>query len=386
MKILIVHNDYGKYSGEEAVVDKMAAIFDSLGYDVAQLRTSTASARDSIFGKIKGFICGIYCFEGVMAMRNILKKEKPDIVNIHNLYPFISPAALKECKKSGVPVVMTVHNFRLMCPTGLFMRNGMPCELCLKKNNEWPCIKFNCEHSWFKSIGYAARNAFARLQRFYIDNVDVFACITEFQREKLIESGISADKITVIPNSIDAMENDKFHVGDYVAYSGRISDEKGVDLIIEVAKRHPEIPFRLAGAIRNFELVRNIPSNVILMGHINGAEFEMYNSNARFLIMASRCYEGFPMAILEAAKYGKTVIAPDHGGFTEIIGTGDDRSGILFTPSDVDSLEQKIVELWNDPYECLRLGKLNNTKLVNRFSTDVIRGKWRDLVDGIVRG
>lgn len=141
MKVLLAHNDYGKYSGEEAVVDKMAVMLSGLGYDVAQLRMSTAGARDSLTGKIRGFISGIYCPSGVKAMRETLEHEKPDIVNVHNLYPFISPAALRECKKFGIPVVMTIHNFRLMCPTGLFMRNNRPCELCLEKGNEWGCIR-----------------------------------------------------------------------------------------------------------------------------------------------------------------------------------------------------------------------------------------------------
>lgn len=146
MKILLVHNNYGKYSGEEAVVDKMAAMLQGLGHDVAQLRMSTEGLRDSARGKIKGFVAGIHSPAGVRAMREELMREKPDVVNVHNLYPFISPAALRECKRAGVPVVMTVHNFRLICPTGLFMRNGGPCEYCLQKGNELGCVKFNCEN------------------------------------------------------------------------------------------------------------------------------------------------------------------------------------------------------------------------------------------------
>lgn len=137
MKVLLVHNDYGKYSGEEAVVDKMAVMLGELGYEVAQLRMTTAGARESLTGKIRGFVSGVYCPSGVKAMREAIECEKPDVVNVHNLFPFISPAALRECKKAGIPVIMTVHNFRLICPTGLFMRDNRPCELCLDKGNEW---------------------------------------------------------------------------------------------------------------------------------------------------------------------------------------------------------------------------------------------------------
>ena len=132
-------------------------------------RLTTERSRESLSGKIKGFLCGIYSPSGVKGLREILEREKPDVVNVHNLYPFISPAALFECKKAKVPVVMTVHNFRLICPTGLFMRNGKPCEVCLQKRNEWSCNRYNCEHSYLKSVGYTLRNVYARWTGAYKD-------------------------------------------------------------------------------------------------------------------------------------------------------------------------------------------------------------------------
>lgn len=383
MKILIVHNDYGKYSGEEAVVDKMVGMLSEHRHCVSQLRMSTAGARGSVLGMAHGFLSGVWCPSGVRAMRKALEREMPDVVNVHNLYPFISPAALNVCKEKGVPVVMTVHNFRLICPTGLFMRVGKPCEVCLEKGHEWGCVRHNCEHSVLKSVGYAARNAVARVGRYYMDCVDCFACITDFQRQKLIQAGFPQEKITVIPNSISIGEDCRHTTGNYVAYSGRISEEKGVDLIVEVAKRHPEIPFRLAGAVRDSKMVEALPSNVELMGYLSGDEFDLFNLNARFFVMASRCYEGFPMAILEAAQYSKPTIAPDHGGFTEIIGRGDAAIGRLFVPGDADSLEQQIVDLWNTPAEAARLGKKAFEKLRNEYSSEVVYGKWECLLNQI---
>ena len=381
MKVLLVHNDYGKYSGEEAMVDKMATMLSEQGFDVAQLRMTTAGARENIVGKTKGFINGIWSPSGVSAMHEVLYQEKPDIVNVHNLYPFISPAALRECKKMGIPVVMTIHNFRLICPTGLFMRDGKPCELCLEKGNEWGCIKYNCEHSLLKSIGYAARNAVARIRRHYLDCVDIFACITDFQRQKLIRAGFPTNKLIVIPNSVDVppTTNDS-EIGTYVAYSGRISREKGVDMIIEVARRHPEIPFRLAGAVRDESIVTNLPKNVELTGYLTGDSLAEFYRKARFFVMASRWYEGFPMTILEAASYKKTMIAPNHGGFTEIIGTGEESVGKLTIPSDVNSLNSAVASLWKSPEDSSRLGNAAYEKLKSQYSTDVIAKKWKCLL------
>lgn len=383
MKILLVHNNYGKYSGEEAVVDKMATMLQGMGHEVAQLRMSTEGLRDSAVGKIKVFVAGIHSPAGVRAMREALKREKPDVVNVHNLYPFISPAALRECKRAGVPVVMTVHNFRLICPTGLFMRNGDPCEYCLQKGNEWGCVKFNCENSLLKSVGYAARNAVARLRHHYIDCVDIFACITDFQRRKLIEAGFDPKKTVLIPNSVDVSDEILPPLGEYVAFCGRLSREKGIDLILEVARRHPEIPFRLAGECRESALIENLPKNVELVGYKTGNELTEFYRKARFMVMASRWYEGFPMSILESAQHYKAVIGPDHGGFTEIIGAGDDAIGLLFEPGNAMALDAAVSKLWNDETLARSLGRMANGKLKARYSTDVIAQQWESLLNSM---
>ena len=378
MKILIVHNNYGKYSGEEAVVDKMATMLQSHKHTVCFYRLTTEGARDKISDKIKGFTAGIYSHTGVKGIKKILRKEKPDIINVHNLYPFISPAALFECKKAGIPVVMTVHNFRLICPTGLFMRNGKPCEQCLDRKNEWSCIKYNCEHSIFKSIGYTLRNVYARWTKAYLRNVDMFACITEFQKKKLIEAGYDKNKITVIPNSIDAPCSYTPTSGEYIAYIGRLSYEKGYDLLVEVARKHPEIKFCFAGAQRE-QKNTDIPSNVEFAGYLQKDKLLEFIQKARFIVIPSRCYEGFPMAILEAACHGKPAIAPNHGGFTEIIGQGENAIGKLFEPSNTDDLDKQIAELWNNQTLTEELGEKAFKKLKKHYDSEVVYKQWETL-------
>lgn len=379
MKILLVHNNYGKYSGEEAVVDKMAAMFREHGHDVAQFRMTTEGCRNSIVGRMKGFLCGIYSPEGVRRMREALRRERPDVVNVHNLYPFISPAALFECRKAGVPVVMTIHNFRLVCPTGLFMRDGKPCETCLDKGSAWSCVSNNCEHSMMKSIGYTLRNVYAEWTKAYKKNVDRFACITDFQRRKLVAAGYDADKMVVIPNFMPLSVSYVHTAGRYVAYAGRLSREKGVDLILEVARRHPEIPFRFAGELRDKRMFGDLPKNCVFTGYLSGDALDNFYRGASFFVMASRCYEGFPMAIIESAVWGKPTIAPDHGGFTEIIGRDESAIGRLFTPGNVDELEGHIMALWNNPDLVQHLGHASYDKLKEQYCSEVIYRRWERL-------
>lgn len=387
MKILLVHNDYGKRSGEEAVVDKMDGIFASLGYETAQLRMSTATVRGTLAGKIRVFFAGMWSPAGVRAMRDTLRREKPDVVNIHNLYPFISPASLRECRKAGVPVVMTVHNFRLICPTGLFMRDSAPCEICLERGHEWGCVRHNCEHSPFKSLGYAVRNAVARIGRHYLECVDLFACLTDFQRRKLIEVGFPPEKLIVIPNSIDIKDiTPREGTGRYVAFCGRISHEKGIDLIVKVARRHPEIPFRLAGAVGDPSLVADLPANVELVGFVSGKALDDFYDNAAFVLMASRCYEGFSMAILEAAAHSRPTVAPGHGGFTEIIRAlcegGSDQ--LLFEPGNADSLEAAVTRLWHAPERASALGQTAAANLRRLYTVDVVSQQWKKAVNKVI--
>lgn len=386
MKLLMVHNEYGKYSGEEAVVDRMAEAFRERGVEVAMLRRSSAGARESLMGKIHGFFAGIYSPGGVGEMRRILREVKPDVVNVHNVFPFISPAALQECRKAGVPVVMTIHNYRLVCPTGLFMRDGGPCERCLERGSEWGCVKYNCEGSRLKSLGYALRGATARWRRDFIDCVDRFACITDFQRRKLSQAGFDPAKITVIPNAVDVpAEAPDFYPGGYVAYCGRLSREKGVDLIIEAARRLPKVEFRLAGAVRDAELIENLPANVKLCGFIGGKDLDEFFRGARLVVMASRCYEGFAVAILEAAQHGRCVVAPDHGGFTEIIGRDDSAIGRLFTPGDASELVNAISSIWDDSDTLSRLGRAAYDKLCREYSLEVVTESWMSLFSELTR-
>jgi Glycosyltransferase len=380
MKILLIHNNYGVYSGEETVVDRQMALFKEMGYEVTIYRKTTEGVRGTAWGSLKGLLFGFYAPNAVRDIKRLIKNDKPDVVVVHNLYPFISPAVLKPIKQAGIPIIMTIHNFRLICPTGLFMRNAAPCEDCLEKRSEWSCIRHNCEHSLMKSIGYAGRNWFARITQAYKDSVDYFACITQFQIQKLIAAEFDPEKMKHIPNFLENISEPKYTRGDYVAICGRLSKEKGIDLILEIARQTPNIPFVFAGTVRpeDAELIKNAPVNCTFVGHLAAEKLKDFYSKARFLLMGSRCYEGFPMTILEAANFGKTSIGPAHGGFPEII--DDNSTGLLFAPGNAEDLKEKIISLWNDPEKTVEYGKNAYQKLKKNYTMEVVRKKWSDLL------
>lgn len=382
MRILFLHNDYGKYSGEEAVVDQMMADRRAEGHVVDSYRPSTQSVRGTLVGNLRGFFSGIYSFQGVREVRRKLKEFRPDVVHIHNLYPFISPAALFECKKVGVPVIMTVHNYRLICPTGLFLRDGIPCEKCLEKGSEWSCILHNCEHSYFKSLGYTLRNWFARKTKAYLNCVDYFCCLTEFQKSKLIQSGIPEAKCKVFYNYIEDCSRPKEVVPTaktFVGFVGRLSEEKGFDLLLEVARRHPEIQFRFAGAIRDNQEVPQLP-NVEFCGQLDKHQLEKFYDESYFIAMPSRYYEGFPIVLLEVFAHAKPVVAPDHGAYSELLKMDGQTCGRLFRPLDVDDLEQSIVTFWNNPQMVQQASCLAQQHFDSHFAKHIILAQWQSFL------
>ena len=379
MKLLIAHNDYGRYSGEEAVVDSMGEMMKAHGHQVCFYRPSTAGHQTGLLSKIHMFLSGIYSYRGVHGLRRTLRQEHPDIINVHNLYPFISPSALFACRAAGIPVVMTVHNYRLICPTGLFLRDGRPCEHCLRTGSEWGCIKFNCEKDLFKSSGYALRGYVARKTGAYHKNIDRYVCLTSFQKRKLTEAGFPAEKITVIPNGIPVPRPLPGAPGDYIGYVGRLSREKGWDMLMEVAVRNPHLRIEVAGFEREPGSAAHMPGNIHFSGYLKEDELREFYRKAKFLVIPSRCYEGFPLVALEAMAMGKPVIAPDHGGFTEMVGRGTEAIGRLFQPNDSMDLEAAILNLWQDERLIRNLGRKCIEKFKSTYSSEMIYRQWETL-------
>jgi glycosyltransferase involved in cell wall biosynthesis len=330
MKICIVHNAYGIFSGEEAVVRDHAALFRAHGCEVVEFRRSSEELR-GLYGMVKGFFCGIANPLSVRKFTKFLEVEKPDVVHIHNLYPLINPAILPEAKKRGIPVIMTVHNFRLFCPNGLFYVDNEICEKCADMESVIPCLVRKCLQSRGKTLGYALRHW--RTNHFYWENVERFLCLTQFQRHKLIHYGIPAAKCRVLPNFIDEEWLRKARAaeegtGDYVAFMGRLSEEKGIDLILEAAQQLPQIPFKIAAENRKETFRLSATPNVEFVGYLTGdAQFEFLRQ-ARIHLLASRCYESFPTSLPQAMALGIPEIVPAGGPMAHIIGD----AGEVFQP------------------------------------------------------
>jgi glycosyltransferase involved in cell wall biosynthesis len=372
MKILMIHNEYGDMSWEEVEFYNIADILRMHKHEVRLYTRSSAEVGKKRFGKIQAFLTGIYNPFSKKKVNEILDSFQPDIVCVQNLFPLISPSILPRLKKAGVPVLMRVANYRLMCPNGLHLSHGEVCERCLYSKEFW-CILRNCEEDIFKSIGYALRNAVARVRGFYRNNISAYYCASQFLRNRMIDAGYEAESIHVIPNIIPAVktidtERAKAN-GSYVAYVGRISREKGVHVLFEAARMCPDIPFKLAGRINpSFRLPDTLPQNVQLVGFLKRDELPSFYEKSRLFVSTSICYETFGISVAEAMLCAKPVIVSDIGVFPEFVSDG--ITGLLSEPGNAGDLANKIAHLWNNPDLCIRMGKAGMGKALKEYSPE----------------
>ncbi len=252
MKIIIIHNRYAiteRGSGEEVMVDTIINLLKQKGHIVVPYIRSSLEIQRMSLGKLRAFFNGIYNVKAKQSMQALLARENPDLVFAQNVYPLISPSVLVACREHGVPVIMRCPNYRLICPNGLFMSKGEVCERCSGGREYW-CILRNCENDIFKSMGYALRGYVARRFSLFKNNVDVFMVLTEFARQKLIKNSFNTERIRVISGLADMSlipNGSEIKEGKYVAFAGRISSEKGIDIVLKAAKMLPDIPFKIAG-------------------------------------------------------------------------------------------------------------------------------------------
>ncbi|MGA2781912.1 MAG: glycosyltransferase family 4 protein [Smithella sp.] len=384
LTIAIVHNAYGKVSGEEIVIDSLAALLAKRGMTVLRFSRFSAEIEDKRLGKITSFFSGIHNPFSRRAFDQFLRETHPDIVHIHNLYPLISPSILLECTAQGIPVVMTVHNFRLACPNGLLLSHGEVCHRCLGGREYW-CVLRNCENDIFKSTGYALRTAVARILRRYYDHVNHFLCLSTFQRDLLIKEGLPANRVTILANPMSLASETISNKGKngYVAYVGRITPEKDVPTLIEAARRLSDLQFKFAGDYHRLpDVIKQKPDNCEFLGQLKTEDIVQFYHNARMVVFATRCYEGFPTVLLEAMSYGLPVVCSRIGGLPEIVDNG--ITGLLYEPGNADELADRIWTLWQNPALCQKLGEAGKRKVLEDYSAERLLNRLLGIYEKVI--
>lgn len=378
MKILYVHNEYAKPSGEEHAAGELVALLKEHGHEVRWFTRSSAEITNSSFGKIKALVAGIYNPFSAKELAKVLDEFKPDIVHVQNLYPLLSTSIFAPIKKRGIPVVMRCPNYRLFCPEGLSLDpSGQICERCWG-GRELNCVRLNCMGSRTKSIGYALRNAFARVSNNIFNGVDVFIVQSEFQKQKFIGQGIPSDKIGILAGISPRLEaTNKDNIGKWVSFVGRVSAEKGIYEFIEAARLNPEIPFRVAGNLdENFVMPEDLPHNIEFVGFKKGADLDKFYIDSRIIVVPSKWYEGFPNVIVRGMLHYKPIITCNVGAMQSII--DNDKNGLLIPPGDSQALSEAVNKFYSDKAKCIEYGLDGYQKASTLYSRETI---YNDLIN-----
>lgn len=304
-------------------------------------------AEDAFYSKLKGLL-RLYSFESKRKIAKLLDDFQPDVVHIHNIYHHISPSILGEIKKRKIPVVMTIHDYNLICPDYSL--------LC--RDKEWDDIKGNkyvyfiknkCfKNSHIQSFLAVAEFLFNKKYGFYKKYVDLYISPSKFAREKLVRGGIPAEKISVIPhffieeNTVDTLR-DKAVKEKYVFHFGSLSKEKGVDKLIKIFQELPEVTLYLAGRIEG-DLKIPEAENIKYLGFLNLEKMESCIENSLFVISLSRLPETFGLIALEALAKGKPFIGYAGGSFAEIV--ENEKTGYLC--QNEEEIAEKIKKLASD--------------------------------------
>lgn len=398
MKILIVNYRYFISGGPEKYMFNITKKLESEGHEVIPFSVHSNKNVETEYSKyfvepigsrdatyfdeckktpktiIQMLSRSIYSKEVENAIKREIKEVKPDLVYIIHFVNKLSPSVIRGAKKMGVPVVLRLSDYFLLCPRFDFLRNKKICEDCLTKG--YKCaIKNKCvKNSLFASVIRVFSMKFHKFINVYKD-VDAFITPSNFLKEKLSSNGFDKNKIHLIPTFTTSKSKvEDIIVGNYGLYFGRISEEKGVETAVYAYEKMPDHQLKIMGddtteeakRLKEYIEEKNI-TNIEFLGFKSGTELEDIIKNSRFTLIPSIWYDNLPNTALESFLYSKPVIASNIGSLPELV--VNEENGYLFETNNIEELKNSILKL-DDDNKVLEMGKKSKERLEEIFSTE----------------
>lgn len=344
MKILQINNNHFNLGGAEVVYLNTIQLLSENKHTVLSLsrenKNNIRTAAKEYFIPFKNnFISKFYSQQTSRLIDKIIKSEKPDIAHIHNIIGGITFSVLSQLKKNNVPVVATIHDFRLMCPSYVFM-NGKKeiCERC-KGGHYFNCIKYKCVPGGFPKSLVVSVESYIRDFVFPFENlIDKFIFVSSFSMNKFLEVNPSlSNKAEHIYNFSNKESSTLKLKGNYFLFFGRLSHEKGIPTLLQAFDKVSNLKLKIVGDGPLKSIVeQNKNENIEYLGYKSGSELNDLILNSSFIIVPSECYENNPLSIVEAYANSKPVIGSRLGGIKEIV--LDEKLGYTFEHGNTDDL------------------------------------------------
>ena len=360
-----MHNRYRREGGEDAVVRAEASLLRDAGHEVVRLEDENPRSQAGAALKLAR---APWNARAAQMVRTVAEHHRPDVAHVHNTWFALTPAVLTALRQARVPVVMTLHNYRLLCANAHLFRDGRPCELCVG-SHPWHGVVHRCyNHSALTSIPAAATIALNRRRGTWTDDVQVFLALTEFARDRFVAGGLPPGRIDVRPHFVadPGPRAQPPSAGDYLLYVGRLGAEKGVGTVVDAATRLGDVDLVVAGdGDDRAELEARAGPRVRFVGHVTPGEVQRLMLGARALVFPSMSYEAFGLVLVEAMAAGLPVLASDLGGTPDLVGA---HAGLLLPPGDTDAWTAafRLDEAFLDA-----AGRAGREQWAARFSTEV---------------
>ncbi len=356
MRILSAHSRYQTRGGEDESREAEERLLREMKHSVEVYEET--NERVATINPMHMALRTIWSGEAYEKVRHRLAGQSHDVVHVQNFFPLISPSVYYAAKDQGVPVVQTLRNYRLLCPNGIFFRDGRLCEDCLGKPVPWPGVLHGCyRESRTASTAVAAMLTVHRTMRTWSNMVDVYIALTEFARQKFIEGGLPEQKIFVKPNFVHPDPGTGEGRGGYALFVGRLTVEKGLDTLLAAWEQlGGKVPLKIVGdgplSSQVAETAKRL-DHVEWLGRRSVEEVYALMGEAMFVILPSEWYETFGRVAVEAFAKGTPVIAANIGAIAELVEHG--RTGLNFRPADSEDLAAKVEWALAHPEELARM-------------------------------
>jgi len=387
VRVLLVGNHWTEGpGGAETVLVLTADLLRAAGHEVvpfavAEERTLPTPVRSSLptaagTGARTRFTeawAGVWSPSAYRALARVVDEVRPDVAHVHHVFERLTLSVLDALQRRGVPTVMTLHDYKPVCPNFRLFTEGAPCTRCLS-GGYWQVVRHRClEGSRWRSVAAAVDSYAARARGVY-DRVDRFVAPSAFLRDRVVEGGLPADRVEVLPNPVVAATPRPARAEPpAVLYASRLVAEKGVHTLLDAAARLPAgVRVRLAGsgrlerAVRSRVAAEQLPVDVL--GPLPPDRVAAEVRAAAVAVLPALWWENCPMAVLEAAAQGVPVVASAVGGVPELVDDG--TTGLLVPPGDAAALSGALTRLLSDPARAGRLGRAGWARVRSRHDPE----------------
>ncbi len=385
MRIVLAHKFFNYNGGADVFFFEVGRVLKEHGHEVAFFSTKSEQnlptewegyfieapdfKSSNPLKKLDALFSIPYNKNAKKQFARLLDDFKPDIIHCFNIMTQISPSILDPAKERGIPVVMSMNDYKHICPCYKLYHDGVVCEDC-KGGKFYQCLKHKCAHGSLAYSFASMLESYVHAWKHVYDKIDLFLFASDFMADKTEEFWGKKIPRGKLMNPFKVPAPPVYGPGEFGLYFGRLIDEKGVDVLLRAIGKTPQVPFVIIGngpqedelkAYANSHQIKNVE----FVGPKWGDDLDAYLARARFVVASSVWQENFPYVVLQAFAAGKPVIGTRRGGIPEMV---TEERGLLYEALDADELAAKMIRLWEHPETCMAMGKSGRTYVESAFN------------------